>query len=266
MRELGVWVDKFPEKYGTTTYLNYFVRGSNDPDGSARLETVKALGGLFSNKSLANNASSFTLRLAPRLIKMASLDVETPVRVHAIKVITKIDETGALEDEMEEEREKVARLIFDDEPRVRKAAAEFVEHLWTDRAEKLQAEWGTLRAGKKKRAANVKQAELESRLRWKALATLLVQTAHGLEDAAEGPSQSEPDISSPPRSDAITRSKAAADGLWSQLSDQQDELADYLLLDHSTSDQDMWLLTEEEEDFMLGMWIACIKKEDKVGR
>lgn len=265
MRELGVWVKKFPEKYATNTYLNYFVRGSNDPDGSARLETVKALSGLFSNASLANNASSFTLRLAPRLIKMAALDIETSVRTNAINVITLIDKTGALQDEMEEDREKVARLVFDDEPRVRKAAAGFVQNLWEERAENLQAEWKSLRAGKKKRAANVKEKELEDRLHWKALATLLVQTAQGLQEADEGPSASQPDLTTIPRTNAITRAEAAADGLWPQLSEKQGMLADYLLLDHSTSEQDMWLLTDEEEDYMLGMLIACIKKEDDVG-
>ncbi|BEI80426.1 hypothetical protein CcaverHIS002_0109550 [Cutaneotrichosporon cavernicola] len=263
VHELGIWVKKYPEKYATNTYLNYFVRGSNDPDGGARLETVKALTGLFSNVSLANNASSFTLRLAPRLIKMASLDVETPVRTNAINAITLIDKTGALQDEMEEDREKVARLIFDKEPRVRKAAAGFVQNLWDERAEHLQAEWKSLRAGKKKRAADVKEDELDERLRWKTLAALLVQTAHGLTDQPDEDSPSQADLTSVPDTDAITRAEAAADGLWPQLSDQQEELADYLLLDHSTHEQDMWLLTEEEEDFMLGMLIACIKKEDE---
>lgn len=264
VKELGVWVKKFPEKYATNTYLNYFVRGSNDPDGRARLETVKALSGLFSNASLANNASSFTLRLAPRLIKMAALDIEPYVRTNALNVITLIDKTGALQDEMEEDREKVARLIFDDEPKVRKAAAGFVQNLWDERAENLQAEWKSLRAGKKKRAAKVKDEELDQRLRWKALATLLVQTAQGLEDQNEDPSPSQPDLTSIPRTNAITRAEAAADGLWPHLADQQAELADYLLLDHSTAEQDMWLLTDEEEDLLLGMLIACIKKEDKV--
>ncbi|CAK9785825.1 STAG-domain-containing protein [Cutaneotrichosporon oleaginosum] len=264
VRELGVWVKKFPEKYATNTYLNYFVRECNDPDGSARLETVKALSGLFSNPSLANNASSFTLRLAPRLIKIASLDVETPVRTNAINVITLIDKTGALQDEMEEDREKVARLIFDQEPKVRNAAAGFVKNLWHERAEHLQAEWKSLRAGKKKRAANVKEKELEERLRWKTLATLLVQTARGLTDQPdESPSASQADLTSIPDTDAITRAEAAADGLWPLLPEQQEELADYLLLDHSTHEQDMWLLTEEEEDFMLGMLIASIKRMDE---
>ncbi|GMK54854.1 hypothetical protein CspeluHIS016_0114400 [Cutaneotrichosporon spelunceum] len=263
VRELGVWVKKYPEKYATNTYLNYFVRGSNDPDGGARLETVKALTGLFSNASLANNASSFTLRLAPRLIKMASLDVETPVRTNAINVITLIDKTGALQDEMEEDRDKVARLIFDKQPRVRKAAAGFVQNLWDERTEHLQAEWKSLRSGKKKRAANVKEKELDERLRWKTLGALLVQTAHGLTDQPDEDNPSQADLTSVPDTDAITRAEAAADGLWPQLSEQQEELADYLLLDHSTHEQDMWLLTEEEEDFMLGMLIACIKMEDE---
>lgn len=31
LRELGVWVKKYPEMYAATTYLAYFTRGCNDP-------------------------------------------------------------------------------------------------------------------------------------------------------------------------------------------------------------------------------------------
>ncbi len=34
LKELGVWVKKYPEKYIATTYLTYFSRGCNDPVSS----------------------------------------------------------------------------------------------------------------------------------------------------------------------------------------------------------------------------------------
>lgn len=267
LHELGVWVKKFPEMYVSATYLNYFIRGSNDPDGHARLETVKALAGLFSKLTAANNVSTFMLRIAPRLMQMAALDIETPVRSHAVNVITQIDKSGALQDDDEEQRDKVARLVFDQEPRIRKAAASFVRGLWEERIEKLEGEWNGLRDAKKKRAGKVSSKEMERRFQWKALASLLVETSHALDEPSEEPSSSSQTamVTTASAAPAVTRASAAAEALWSQIDLLQDwhALVDYLLLDHSTADNDMWLLTDEEEDFMLQMLVACIKREDK---
>lgn len=261
IRELGVWVKTYGEKYVSTSYLNYFVRGSNDPDGNARLETVKALAGLFSNPSTANNVGSFTLRIAPRLIQMASRDVETPVRVNAVNVITAIDRTGALQDEDEEQREKVTRLIFDEQPRVRKAAAGFVRGLWEDRVETLVTEFGNLRAPQRKRAGTADADEMKQRFEWKALASLLVETSKSLNEPSEEASSSKQVAPLAAASgSATTRAAAAAEALLGriELVQRWQELVPYLLLDHSTSDEDIWLLTEEEEDFLLEVLVTVI--------
>ncbi|KAL1409808.1 cohesin complex subunit [Vanrija albida] len=263
IRELGVWVKTYGEKYVSTSYLNYFVRGSNDPDGNARLETVKALAGLFSNPSTANHVGSFTLRIAPRLIQMASRDVETPVRINAVNVITAIDRTGALQDEDEEQREKVTRLIFDEQPRVRKAAAGFVRGLWEDRVEVLSTEFGNLRAAQKKRAgaAATNADEMKQRFEWKALASLLVETSKSLNEPSEEASSSKQVVPlAAATGSATTRAAAAAEALLGriELVQRWQELVPYLLLDHSTSDEDIWLLTEEEEDFLLEVLVTVI--------
>lgn len=267
LRELGVWVKKFPEKYVSTSYLNYFVRGTNDPDGRARLETVKALQGLYSNATSASNTGSFTARLAPRLIQMATLDVETPVRTNAISVITLIDKAGALEDDDEGQRDKVARLIFDQEPRIRNAAAAFVEGLWEEKTEELEKEFEALRPAKKKRAGNLKSIDMESRLQWKALASLLVSTSEALDEPDEeaGSSKHATTLIPSSSSNSMTRAAAATEALSNhmELLDDWNALVNYLLLDHSTADQDMWLLNEKEEDFLLEMLIECIKEEEE---
>lgn len=267
IRELGVWVKRYPEMFLRTSVFSHFARGSNDPDGNARLETVKALSGIFSSSSPSSNASSFSLRIAPRLIQMATLDVEVPVRTHAISVLTQIDKTGSLEDAGDELREKIARLIFDEEPKIRKATAAFVRAMWEERAEKLKSDFNALRDGKKKRAAKVKGADLDQRFDSKALAQLLVETSQSLDTADEqeaGSSKQPAVLAVNDSSKATTRAAAAADALYSQIDLLQDwhALVDYLLLDHSTSESDPWLLTEEEEDFMLDVLIACIRRED----
>lgn len=265
LRELGVWVKKFPEKYVSTGYLNYFVRGTNDPDGRARLETAKALEVLYSGDNAVYDAGSFTARLTPRLVQMATLDVETPVRTRAISVVTLISKGGGLDDDEDDLRGKVARLIYDQDARIRNASAEFVDGMWREKAEELEKEWEALRPAKKKRATNLKTVDMETRLQWKALASVLVETSQALDEPDEEASSSKHAATLiPSSSNAMTRAAAAAEALEGtcELLDDWNELVTYLLLDHSTADQDMWLLTEKEEDFLLEMLIACIKAEE----
>ncbi|KAL7422630.1 cohesin complex subunit [Cryptotrichosporon argae] len=251
LRELGVWVKRYPETYATSSFLSYFGRGCNDPDTSARLETVKALSSLFST----NAPSSAALRLISRLVEMALRDVDTSIRVNALKVITTIDETGVLQDEDEgqETRESVARLLFDVEPRVRRAVAPFVKNLWDERVAKLTTSFESYKGTKKKRA----EAVGETAVQLKPFATLLVETAKAIDDEQPGSSKV-----ALPASDGTTRAAAAVEALYDSFECLQDwqGLVDYLLLDHSSSDE--WLLEDDEEDFMIDVLVACIKRDE----
>jgi hypothetical protein len=200
---------------------------------------------------------------------MALRDVDLSVRVNAIHVIAEIDKTGILADDDEEQRLKVARLVFDAEPRVRKAAGGFLRGLWEERAEKVKADWEGARGNKKKRGAKIDEETMAGHLEWKALASLLVETSTALdkpsEDPAAGPSR--PNVLLAPQGQVITtRASAAFESLAPEIEKVQDweGLVDYLLLDHSTADQDAWLLDEDEENFMIQLLIACINHEDKV--
>ncbi|WVQ85787.1 hypothetical protein IAT38_007954 [Cryptococcus sp. DSM 104549] len=272
-RELGVWAKKYPEFYMDSTYLTYFAIGCGDSDQHARLETVKALAALYSRDVFISKARTLTIRLAPRIVEMASLDIDLSVRVNALQVITLIDKTGILQDEDENEREKVARMVFDPEPRVRKAVSGFIVNLWEERKENLQTEWSGLRANKKKRAGQASEDEMAAWLSWKALAGLLVDTSALLDkEAADGEGEGsvagglKPNVLPPTSTTGqLTRAVAAVESICAEheLWKDWEELVDYLLLDHSTADLDMWLLTEEEETFMLRVLLACIKRDDK---
>ncbi|WWC65419.1 uncharacterized protein I303_108037 [Kwoniella dejecticola CBS 10117] len=266
LRELGVWTKKYPEYYVATSYLTYFTKGCNDTFAHARLETVRALSNLYSKDSFINNARTVTLRLVPRLIEMALRDVDHTVRVTAIHVITLIDKTGILADEDESDRSKVARLIFDQDPRVRKAVGGFTINLWEEQKEQLKTDWSGARVAKKKRAGKISEEEMAANLEWKSLATLLVETSHSLDDPNVEPSSSSQQAILPSTStNVLTRANAAVESICSSYELWQDwqGLTDYLLLDHSTSDQDMWLLNEDEETFMLQFLIALIQREDQ---
>ncbi|WRT70504.1 uncharacterized protein IL334_007502 [Kwoniella shivajii] len=262
-RELGAWAKKYPEYYVSTSYLTYFTKGCNDQNSHARLETVKALSSLYSKDSFINNARTVTLRLVPRLIEMALRDVEHAVRVTAINVITLIDKTGILADEDESQREKVARLIFDQDFKVRKAVGGFIGNLWEEKKESLKTEWSGARAAKKKRAANISEDDMAAYLDWKALATMLVEISQSLDDPAEPSTSSQQPITS--SINALTRAKASVESICAEYELWKDwqGLVDYLLLDHSTADQDIWLSSEDEETFMLQVLIALIQREDQ---
>ncbi|WVR08439.1 hypothetical protein IAU60_005494 [Kwoniella sp. DSM 27419] len=265
LRELGVWVKEYPEYYVQTSFLTYFTRGCNDSNHSARLETVKALNNLYARDSFMSNARNVTMRLAPRLVEMALRDIDLSVRVTAINVITSIDKTGILADEDETQREKVARLVFDQEPRIRRAVGGFVVNLWEERKETLQTAWSGARANKKKRAAKISEDDMANNLSWKALASLLLETSQSLDGSSEpGASTQQPLIAQNARG-GLTRASAAVEAICNEYELWKDweGLVDYLLLDHSTATDDMWLLGEDEEAFMLEMLVALIAREDK---
>lgn len=222
-----------------------------------RLEAVKAFTALLSKETFINNAHSSIMRLSSRLIEMSLRDIDVNVRIHSLKALALLDKTGVLQDEDAEQRKKVARVVFDQEPRVRRAVGDFVKGLLDEAVETLEQTWSSARPTKKKRAVKITENAMEDYLRWKAFATLLVETYHEL-DLAKKP---EPGSSSTAVSASMGRATAAVEALRGQVEGltDWDGLVDYLLLDHSTNDLDMWMLEEEEEDFMIQVLIACIR-------
>ncbi|WVQ70491.1 hypothetical protein IAR50_000010 [Cryptococcus sp. DSM 104548] len=267
LRELGVWVRKYPEYYTSSSTLSYFTRGCNDLNTHARLETVRALASLYSRESFVNNARTLTMRLAPRVVEMATKDIDLSVRVAAIQIITHIDKTGILQDENDDLRDQIAKLIFDQEPRIRKAVGGYIVNLWEERKDGMKAVWSGLRVNKKKRAGKTSEEEMSTRLEWKSLAALLVYTYRSLDFEAQQPEGTgrQSALLPTPSSPLMTRATAAVEAISAEQEIWKDweSLADYLLLDHSTSEEDMWLLNEDEETFMLQIFLACIKHEDE---
>ena len=200
------------------------------------------------------------MRLAPRIIEMALRDVDLSVRVTALSVITKIDKSGILEDTSTEIRSGIAKLVFDQELKVRQAVGSFVKGLWEERTEKLKLDVESLRGKQKKNASGIPEEEMQDRLEWKAFAEVLVETTQSLDEDVGSSSQGNGN------SGSVNRASAAVEALFIEVAKLGDweGLVDYLLLDHSKPEDNLWLLYPEEEDFMLQVLIACIKNEDKV--
>lgn len=197
------------------------------------------------------------MRVSTRLIEISLRDVDVNVRINALKALALLDKTGVLQDEDDEQRQQVVRVVFDQDPRIRRAVGDYVKGLLDEAVEALESKWSSARPTKKKRAAKINDNDMEDYLRWKAFATMMVNTYHELDIAK----QSEPGTSANTVSATMGRATAVVEALRSQMTGlaEWDGLVDYLLLDHSTAEDDMWLLEDEEEDFMLQILIACIQ-------
>ena len=73
-------------------------------------------------------------------MEMAVRDISVPVRVEAIKVLISLDASGFLSDEDEEEREGLGCLLFDRDPKVRKAISGLLRNWYNERTEELKAQ------------------------------------------------------------------------------------------------------------------------------
>lgn len=204
------------------------------------------------------------MRCAPRLIEVALRDVDHQVRVNAIKGLVLLDRTGLLQDEHADDRKKIARLVYDDDTRIRKAVGDFVKGLWAERVDSLENDISNARVGRKKKTKEIAPEGEKVRLEWKALASLLHDTSDSLE---ENSAVSNVAISDSHKGkNVMTRAKAAVEALRPHMDQLKnwESLIDYLLLDHSGGPQEVWPLTEEEEDFSLQVLVACIKADDEV--
>jgi cohesin complex subunit SA-1/2 len=219
------------------------------------LEAVKAFTNLLSKEAFITNARTNIMRISSRLIEISLRDVDVNVRINALKALALLDKTGILQDEDDDQRNRVVRVVFDQEPRVRRAVGDFVKGLLAEKTEALESAWSATKGTKKKRGAKITEKDMRVYLSWKALASMLVNTSVELDSREAGTS------TAPTVNVSMGRATAAVEALRSSIEGLADwqELVDYLLLDHSTADSDMWLLAEEEEDFMIQVLIACIK-------
>lgn len=118
----------------------------------------------------------FTERFKARLVEMATSDSDLNIRVEAIQVLRQVDGHGLLEDD---QRDTVARLVFDAEPRVRRAASVFFASLLEDEAKDRLADYNVF--GRRDGSTQLPEEQLDKMVRWKTIAGLLVKYNEQLE-------------------------------------------------------------------------------------
>ena len=138
---LGDWIIVLPDVFFEGQYLRYLGWVLSDTSAPTRAEVVKQLQKLFKNKDNIGGLRTFTERFRPRLVEMATRDAEAGVRAATVELLDLIREAGFLEPD---DVDCVGRLVFDSEPRVRKAVvgffAENINDLYESKVEELGAE------------------------------------------------------------------------------------------------------------------------------
>ncbi|RPA99901.1 hypothetical protein L873DRAFT_1806070 [Choiromyces venosus 120613-1] len=122
VRELGSWILTLPDVFFDGSYLRYLGWVLSDTTPQTRLEVVKALTKLFKKKDSISNLRHFTERFRPRMVEMAARDADTNVRAAAADLLDAVREAGYLEPS---DIDTVGRLLFDSEPKVRRAVVGF---------------------------------------------------------------------------------------------------------------------------------------------
>lgn len=119
---LGSWISSYPDVFFDAQHLRYLGWVLSDTSWLARHEVVKQLLRLYEKKDRLAGLKVFTERFRERIVEMATLDSETSVRASAIALLSILRDAGYLEPD---DIDVIGKLVFDAEPRVRKAVVPF---------------------------------------------------------------------------------------------------------------------------------------------
>lgn len=122
VQALSSWIKTYPDRFFDGTYLRYLGWVLSDTAAPTRLEVIKQLQKLFKVKDNLGGLKAFTERFRGRVVEMSTRDAEPNVRAAAVELLDTLREAGLLEPD---DVDSVGRLIFDSEPRVRKAVVGF---------------------------------------------------------------------------------------------------------------------------------------------
>ena len=228
--------------------------------------------------------TTFTSRAVPRIIDMAIRDIDLRIRIQAIHVLCQLDAAGVLQDEEEEQRYHIACLVFDKEPRIRKAIAGLIRSMWEEQCEEMKSKDESEPVKNKAKDDDGEDDERSLRIGWKCLASLLIQLSNQLSASQQDP---EPDMDETAASQAErarevlssvsaqafsmdTHASIAVDALWAEmpLVQEADELLAFLVADQSVlgKEERPWALTDDEQTFLLKMLVAGGRKMMDAGK
>lgn len=229
---LGLWISLYREMFFEGQYLRYLGWVLSDTVAHTRSVVVHQLRQLFQNKNNVPGLRAFTERFRPRIVEIAIRDAEPSVRTSAVELLDLIRDAGLLEPD---DIDSVGRLVFDLEPRVRKAAGRFfvsnIQDVYDSLTESLEEEVDEM-------FAEEDEDDLESPkrswIKYKCLVDML-QVYDGQESDLQ--EEQEPPVARPSfmGSSSGSRFVLATESIYPHFKelDQWESLAGYLLYDHS---------------------------------
>ena len=119
---LGTWIATYRKMFLEGQYLRYLGWVLSDTVAQTRMEVINQLRKLFKDQQKISALRAFTERFRPRLVEMALRDAEPGVRASTIELLEYLRVAELLEPD---DIDAIGQLIFDSEPRVRKAVAKF---------------------------------------------------------------------------------------------------------------------------------------------
>ncbi|KAF3932901.1 hypothetical protein ABW19_dt0210609 [Dactylella cylindrospora] len=122
IHELGIWIMKLPSMFFEASYLRYLGWVLSDTAPGVRSEVIKALHRLFKDRANVGGLRNFTERFRERLVEMALQDADSGVRAETISLLNEVRQVGFLE---ADDIEAIGKLLYDAEPKVRNAVADF---------------------------------------------------------------------------------------------------------------------------------------------
>jgi cohesin complex subunit SA-1/2 len=231
---LGNWITTLPSLFFEGQYLRYMGWMLSDTHAPMRQENLKQLIKIMKNESNHGRMTHFIERFRPRLVEIACRDSDPIVRATAVDLVELIRGAGMIEPD---EIDMIGKLVYDSDPRVRKAVVGFfvegIHELYDSKVEEL---------GGKEEIEEVLPVDDEdtdsprpSWLMLKCLAEIL--SSYDNEDQEEMPSQinitGDSDVLNVSTSES--RFSLAGQALYEKMPELKDweVLAAYLLFDHS---------------------------------
>ena len=225
---LGTMIKTYKKLFLDGQYLRYIGWVMSDPSSATRLEVVKQLKNLYKGQKNIAALRAFTDRFRQRMVEMGTSDADTAVRVEAIELLDRLRNAMLLEPT---DIELIGRLIFDADPRVRKAVAKFfvanVQDVYTSEVDDFGDEFETA-------LPDVADDFMSPQTAWLKF-KYLAQTLGSVDKDSD--SEKGEDIRAAVRpDDTDTRYMLATHAIFDHLAElsEWEILAGYLLYDHST--------------------------------
>ncbi|KAI9762085.1 MAG: hypothetical protein M1835_008075 [Candelina submexicana] len=251
VQALGDWISTYPDTFFAGEYLRYLGWLLSDISAPTRQEVVKQLQRLFNNKENFGRLRTFTERFRPRLMEIATRDAEPNVRAASVELLDSIREAGMLEPD---DIDVIGKLMFDSEPKVRKAVVGFFTENINDLYESKLEELGGEESLEEVLEHDDDEGFDRPRIAWiklKCLAEVLLN--YDSEDREELPSQVQRGHSAANdvlvASGVESRFSLAAQALYDRIPEVKhwEVLAGYLLFDHTAVEKDNETKTDDVE-------------------